>query len=86
MTTTLDKERLMSTIIETKPRFASKTLFAAPAKTRTLDDLIGDVRNELVADRTATCPSCHGSMRPVHGRSREVVTGGRCRNCGATLS
>ena len=86
MTITLDKERLMSTIIETKPRFAHKTLFAAPAKTRTLDDLIGNVRDELVANRTASCPSCRGAMRPVHGRSREVVTGGRCRNCGATLS
>lgn len=86
MTITLDKERLMSTIIETKPRFARKTLFAAPPKTKTLDDLIGDVRHELVSNRTATCLSCHGSMRPIHGRSREVVTGGRCRNCGATLS
>jgi len=86
MTITVDKERLMSTIIETKPRFASKTLFGAPAKTRSLDDLIGEVRNELVANRVATCPSCQGSMRPVHGRGRTVVTGGRCRNCGATLS
>lgn len=76
----------MSTIMETKPRFADKTLFAAPAKTRTLNDLIGDVRSELVANRTATCPSCHGAMRPIHGRRQDVVTGGRCRNCGATLS
>ena len=73
-------------VVVTTTMFADKTLFAAPAKTRTLDDLIGDVRNELVANRTAVCPSCQGAMRPMHGRSREVVTGGRCRNCGATLS
>ena len=80
------EEKRVSNVVKTKPQFASKTLFAAPPKTRTLDDMVTGVRNELVANHMVRCLSCGGVMRPVHGRDHETVTGGRCRNCGATLS
>lgn len=79
-------EKTVSEVVKAKPRFASKTLFAAPRKTRTLDDLVTGVRNELVANHMVRCLSCGGVMRPVLGPDHETVTGGRCRNCGATLS
>jgi hypothetical protein len=80
------EEKLVEEVVKVKPRYASKTLFAAARQTRTLDDLITGVRNELAAGRAAVCPSCRGSMRPVQSHDRKVVSGGRCRNCGATIS
>ena len=80
------EEKMVSEVVRTKPRFATKTLFAAPRSQPTLNDLIGNVRDELVSGRVTTCPSCSGAMRPVRGRDHDTVVGGRCRNCGATLS
>jgi hypothetical protein len=80
------EEKRMAEVVRTKPRFGSKTLFAAPRETRTLDDMVTGVRNELVANHLVRCLSCGGVMRPVHGRDQGTVTGGRCRNCGATIS
>lgn len=79
-------DKRVSNVVKARPQFASKTLFAAPKQRQTLNDMIGNVRDELVAGRVTTCPSCHGAMRPVRGRDRDAVIGGRCRNCGATLS
>ena len=76
----------MQTITKPKSRFASKTLFAAPSKAQSLDDVIAGVRDDLVGTRVATCIWCGGSMRPVRRRGSERVTGGRCRNCGTSLS
>lgn len=76
----------MQTIAKPKPRFASKTLFAAPSKTESLDELISGARDDLVATRLTKCVWCGGSMRPVRSRGSERVTGGRCRNCGTCLS
>ena len=76
----------MQTIAKPKPQFASKTLFAAPIKTRSLNDLIVEMRTDLVGARLTKCVWCGGSMRPVRRRSGDRVTGGRCRNCGTSLS
>lgn len=79
-------EKSITDVVKTKPQFASKTLFGETRKTRTLDDLVTGVRDELVANHLVRCLSCGGVMRPVLGPDHETVTGGRCRNCGATLS
>jgi hypothetical protein len=83
--TALLEDRKRELIVETRRGFASKTLFGAPSKRRSLDDEIVGVRNELVANRTTKCLVCGGAMAPTHGRAHDVVTGGRCRNCGSTL-
>ena len=82
----LEEDKLVADVVKAKPRYASKTLFAAHRETRTLDDLVTGVRDELVANHLVRCVSCGGVMRPVLGPDRHTITGGRCRNCGATLS
>lgn len=76
----------MQTLTKPKPRFASKTLFAEPSNTQSLDDVIVGARADLVGTRVTKCVWCGGSMRPVRRRGSERVTGGRCRNCGTSLS
>lgn len=86
--TVLSKEVEMATPVKHgKPRF-SKTLFSgpvtAPAPPRTLDDVIVDARNALVTGQAVSCIACGGYMRPI--RAGAMVRGGRCHNCGSTLS
>jgi hypothetical protein len=45
----------------------------------TLADVLASAWEGLVAHTTVACPVCHGELAP-HG------AGGRCRNCGTTLS
>jgi len=45
----------------------------------TLDDLLTGVWEGLSARRAVPCPVCAGEMEPVDA-------GGRCGECGATLS
>ena len=86
MATLLEEVAGMQTVERPKPQFASKTLFGAPPKTKSLDDVIVGARNDLVGTRVTKCVWCGGSMRPVRRRDSERVTGGRCRNCGTSLS
>ena len=51
----------------------------------TLDDLLAGVWEGLSARRAVRCPVCVGEMEPV-GAGDEGVAGGRCRECGTTLS
>ena len=48
----------------------------------TLDDAIVGVWEGLAARVVVTCPLCHGALRP-HGAPD---VGGRCDDCGASLS
>jgi hypothetical protein len=51
----------------------------------TLDEVIVGVWEGLHADHTATCPICGGDMLPRHGSGPRPV-GGRCHDCGTTIS
>jgi len=52
----------------------------------TLDDLIVGVWEGLAANRTVACLACgEASMTPRYGAG-PVPVGGRCRNCGTTIS
>jgi hypothetical protein len=52
-------------------------------RARTLDELVTDTWESLIARGTARCPACHGHMSArtgVHGEE-----GGECVDCGAKL-
>jgi hypothetical protein len=52
---------------------------------RTLDDLLSDAWEGLVASRCADCPACGSKMTPRWSAGAGVV-GGRCGNCGSELA
>lgn len=51
----------------------------------TLDQLIAGVWEGLTAHATVRCPVCEGEMRPEYG-ARALPLGGRCAECGSTLT
>jgi hypothetical protein len=51
---------------------------------RTLDELIVGVWEDLTAHHAAACPVCGKTMRPRYGSGAAPV-GGRCTGCGSTL-
>ena len=57
---------------------------AADPGTRTLDQLVTRAWEGLSADRTVSCPVCHGRMAPRYGSGPGAV-GGRCTGCGSVL-
>ncbi|HWT23803.1 MAG TPA: hypothetical protein VN213_09885 [Solirubrobacteraceae bacterium] len=57
---------------------------AAPASRRTLDDLVSETWEGLLAAAPASCPVCDGDMAPRWSAGAGVV-GGRCENCGSEL-
>jgi hypothetical protein len=52
---------------------------------RTLDDVLSETWDGLLAGAHASCPVCGGAMAPRWSAGAGVV-GGRCRNCGSALS
>jgi tRNA(Ile2) C34 agmatinyltransferase TiaS len=61
------------------------SLFDGPGGEPTLDDMIVSVWEGLTAHRSVTCPLCGSEMKPEYG-SHARPLGGRCLNCGTTLS
>ena len=55
-----------------------------PREGPTLEDVLSDAWEDLIAHRTATCPICDGAMEPRYGAGPSAV-GGRCRSCRAEL-
>jgi len=62
-----------------------EVLPASPRESRTLEDVISGVWEELSAHRAATCPICDGVVVPRYGSGPSAV-GGRCRSCRSELS
>ena len=60
-------------------------LDAAPRRGETLEDVISGAWEGLAAHDVVYCPVCHGEMVPRYGSGGTTV-GGRCRDCGTTLS
>ena len=60
-------------------------LCPVPRAGRTLEDLLSGAWEDLSANRTATCPICHGAMEPRYGSGPSAV-GGRCRDCRSDLA
>jgi hypothetical protein len=58
---------------------------AAPVSTRTLEDAITALWDDLRAGEAASCPVCGSVMQPRHSASAGVV-GGRCGACDTTLA
>jgi hypothetical protein len=50
----------------------------------TLDELLGELWEGLIAHRTVACPICGEEMDPDYGQHARPV-GGTCSHCGATL-
>jgi hypothetical protein len=57
----------------------------APHGRPTLDDLVVGVWEGLCAHHPASCPVCGGAMTPRYGSGPRPV-GGRCGDCGTSLS
>ena len=57
---------------------------ACPREGRTLQDVLSGAWEDLVAERTATCPICGGAMEPRYG-SGPAPVGGRCADCRSEL-
>lgn len=53
---------------------------------QSLDELLVDAWEGLVAQRTVSCPVCAGALRPRYGAEIGVVAGGRCADCDTTVS
>jgi hypothetical protein len=51
----------------------------------TLDQLIASVWEGLAAHATVRCPVCEGEMCPEYG-AHALPLGGRCAQCGSTLT
>jgi hypothetical protein len=51
----------------------------------TLDDVVSGAWEELTAHAVVECLVCGGGLAPEYGAHARPI-GGRCRNCGTTLS
>jgi hypothetical protein len=68
------------TALATRP-----SLFEALGGGPTLDDVLVGAWEGLTAHRTVECPVCGEEMAPEYGvHSRPI--GGRCGDCGSTIS
>ena len=67
------------------PRSAAERLQASPREGRTLEDVLSGAWEDLTAHRSATCPICHGAMKPRYG-SGPCAVGGRCTSCRTELN
>jgi tRNA(Ile2) C34 agmatinyltransferase TiaS len=52
----------------------------------TLEGAITRVWEDLVAHHPADCPVCGGHMEPRYGASGPAPVGGRCTDCGSTMT
>ena len=77
-------ERAMS-ITLTRDIAQPSLLDAAPRRGETLEDVISGAWEGLAAHDVVSCPVCHGEMVPRYGSGGTTV-GGRCQDCGTTLS
>jgi hypothetical protein len=64
---------------------APVTAPAAAEARRTLDDVVSETWEGLLAATPATCPVCENVMTPRWSAGAGVV-GGRCGNCGSELA
>lgn len=53
---------------------------------QSLDEVLVDAWEGLIAHRTVSCPVCRDSLRPRYGATVGVPSGGRCDRCDTTLS
>ncbi len=53
---------------------------------QSLDEVLVDAWEGLVAHRSVACPVCSGPLRPRYGATSRTPVGGRCEQCGSTLS
>jgi hypothetical protein len=67
------------------PEPESEPHAGAPASTRTLEDAITALWDDLRSGEAASCPVCGSAMQPRHSASAGVV-GGRCGACDTTLA
>jgi hypothetical protein len=61
------------------------TLFDDVGGEPTLDEMLVGVWEGLTAHRRVSCPVCGAAMRPEYGQ-HALPIGGRCTECGSTLS
>ena len=61
------------------------SLFDGPGGEPTLDELLAGVCEGLTAQRDVVCPVCGGRMHPEFGAHARPL-GGRCPECGTSLS
>jgi hypothetical protein len=62
-----------------------KLLDGDPLRGATLEDVISGAWEGLTAHHAVACPVCHGEMSPRYGAGAAAV-GGRCRDCGSSMS
>jgi tRNA(Ile2) C34 agmatinyltransferase TiaS len=53
---------------------------------QSLGQLLARTLSSVREHRDAVCPVCHGRMAPRYGAAGVEPLGGRCADCGATLS
>ena len=78
-------ERAMSTTLTRDIAQPSRARCTRPGAATTLEDVISGAWEGLAAHDVVSCPVCHGEMVPRYGSGGTTV-GGRCRDCGTTLS
>jgi hypothetical protein len=61
------------------------TAQATTASSRTLDEALSALWDELTTGTEIDCPVCGGAMEPRHSAGAGVV-GGRCGTCATTLA
>ncbi len=61
------------------------TLFEPIGGESTLDEVLAGVWEGLAAHRSVECPVCGAEMEPEYGAHARPI-GGRCRECGSTLT
>jgi hypothetical protein len=61
------------------------TLFDRPGGEPSLDELISSIWEVLAARQPVECPACGGRMEPTYGAHSGPI-GGRCGDCGSTLT
>ncbi len=61
------------------------TLFDGVGGGLTLDEALSGAWEGLTAHAVVACPVCAGAMRPRYGAGAATL-GGRCEDCGTTLS
>ncbi len=61
------------------------SLFDAAGRGPTLDDALSGAWEGLTAHAAVACPVCAGPMHPRDGAGAAAL-GGRCEECGTTLS
>jgi hypothetical protein len=63
----------------------SPTIFDGAVSGPTLDELLASVWERLTVHAVVECPLCGGQMEPQYA-AQALPIGGRCGDCGSTLS